>query len=46
MEFAENRLNIQKPDEYYMKKADYVITNNGKIDEIDLEEICTKIGNN
>jgi len=43
---AISRLAIQKEDSYYQKKADYIVTNNGKKDEINLEEICTKIGKN
>lgn len=40
------RLNIQENNSFYNKKADYIILNNGKIDEINMEEICTKIGMN
>ena len=43
---AKARLDIQPNDEYYKKNADYIIKNNGKIDEAKLEEICTKIGMN
>ena len=43
---AISRLAIQKEDSYYHKKADYIVTNNGKKDEINLEEICTRIGKN
>ena len=43
---AISRLAIQKEDSYYQKKADYIVTNNGKKDEIILEEICTRIGKN
>lgn len=43
---AKNRLAIQKTDEFYISKAKYIIRNNGKIEEIKLEEICTKIGTN
>lgn len=43
---AEARLNIQKSEEYYIKNADYIIENNGQLNEINLEEICTKIGKN
>ncbi len=43
---AQARINIQKNDEFYIEKADYIIKNNGQIDEINLEEICTKIGKN
>ena len=45
-ETAKARLNIQPKDEFYEKNADYIIKNNGKINEIDMEEICTKIGKN
>lgn len=45
-ETAISRLAIQKEDFYYQEKADYIVTNNGKKDEINLEEICTKIGKN
>lgn len=45
-ETAKNRLNIQAKDEFYKAKADYIITNNEKINEINLEDICTKIGIN
>lgn len=45
-ETAISRLAIQKEDLYYQEKADYIVTNNGKKDEINLEEICTKIGKN
>lgn len=45
-ETAEARLNIQENDEYYIQKSDYVIKNNRKIDEINLEEICTRVGKN
>lgn len=40
------RLNIQADDNFYTKKADYIIVNNGKIEEINMEEICIKIGMN
>jgi len=40
------RLHIQEKDEFYIKNAEYIIENNGKIEEIDWEEICTKIGSN
>ena len=43
---AKNRLAIQKTDEFYISKAKYIIRNNGKIEEIKLEEICTKIRTN
>ncbi len=45
-QIAIKRLNIQKKDEYYKSKSDYIIENNGKIEEVNLEEICTKIGKN
>ena len=45
-ESARARLEIQKDNEYYKKNADYIINNNGKIEEIDLEELCIKIGMN
>ena len=45
-ETARARLKIQKDNEYYKKNADYIINNNGKIEEIDLEELCIKIGKN
>jgi len=45
-EVAESRLKIQQQDEFYIKNTDYIIKNNGKIKEINLEEICTKIGKN
>lgn len=43
---AESRLNIQPKDEFYKERADYIIENNSKIEEIDVEDICTKIGRN
>lgn len=43
---AKARLSIQPEDEYYEKRANHIIKNNGKIEEIKLEEICTKIGTN
>lgn len=43
---AEARLNIQENDEFYIKNADYIVENNGNLDEINWEEICTKIGKN
>ena len=43
---ATARLSIQAKDSYYLKKADYIIKNNGSKNEINLEEICTKIGKN
>ena len=44
-ETALARLKIQQEDRFYIQKSDYIIKNNGKINEINLEEICTKIGN-
>lgn len=46
IETAKARLAIQRKEKYYTRKADYVLENNGKIEEINLEEICTKIGKN
>lgn len=46
IETAKARLAIQRAENYYTRKADYVLENNGKIEEINLEEICTKIGKN
>ena len=46
IETAEARLNIQPEDEYYKTRADFIIINNSKIESIDLEEICIKIGKN
>ena len=43
---AESRLSIQKEDDFYIKNADFILVNNGNIKEINLEEICTKIGKN
>lgn len=43
---AKARLNIQHEDEYYIEKSNYTIKNNGNIDELNWEEICTKIGKN
>jgi len=40
------RLSIQKDDEFYIKNADFIMENNGNLNEIKLEEICTKIGKN
>lgn len=45
-ETAKARLDIQAKDEYYIKKANYIVENNGEIDEINLEEICIVIGKN
>ena len=45
-ETALSRLKIQENDEFYIKNADYIVENNGNINEINLEEICTKIGKN
>ena len=36
---AINRLSIQKKDEYYKLKSDYIIENNERIEEINWEEI-------
>ena len=44
-ETALARLKIQQEDRFYIQKSDYIIKNNEKINEINLEEICTKIGN-
>lgn len=38
------RLKIQEADSFYIRKTNYIIENNGKLDEINWEEICTKIG--
>jgi len=43
---AEARLRIQKSDEFYKKNTDYIMENNGNINEVNLEEICIKIGKN
>ena len=43
---AEARLNIQENDEFYIKNVDLIIENNKDINEIKVEEICTKIGKN
>ncbi len=43
---AKSRLAIQHGIEYYRTHADYLMGNNGNFNEIDLEEICTKIGKN
>lgn len=43
---AKARIAIQRKEKYYTRKADYVLENNGRIEEINLEEICTKIGKN
>ena len=45
-ETAKARLKAQKDNAYYEVRADYIINNNGKIEEIDLEELCIKIGKN
>ena len=45
-ETAKARLSIQQNDTYYKTKADYIIYNNGELDKINLEEICTRIGMN
>ena len=43
---AKSRLSIQEKIEYYKTRADYILENNGNLNEINLEEICTKIGTN
>ena len=43
---AKERLAIQPEIEYYRNHADYLMGNNGNLNEINLEEICTKIGKN
>jgi len=43
---AEARLRIQKDDEFYKKNTDHIMENNGKLDEVNWEEICIKIGKN
>lgn len=43
---AKARLAIQPEIEYYRTHADYLMENNGNLNEINLEEICTKIGKN
>lgn len=43
---AKARLNIQPNDEFYKKRASFIIENNENLEKIDLEEICTKIGKN
>lgn len=43
---ARARLKIQEKDEYYIKKSNYIVENNGNIEEINWEEICTIIGKN
>ncbi len=43
---AKSRLSIQEKIEYYKTRADYILENNGNLNEINLEEICTKIGKN
>lgn len=43
---AEARIRIQKDDEFYKKNADCIMENNGKLNEVNLEEICIKIGKN
>ena len=46
-EIAIKRLNIQKDDEYYISKADFVIENNGDKKSLNkkVNEICKKIQN-
>lgn len=41
---AEQRLNVQENDDYYIKRANYIIKNNGNIEEINVEDLCTRIG--
>lgn len=43
---AKSRLSIQAKIEYYKTRANYILENNGDLNEINLEEICTKIGKN
>lgn len=43
---ANLRIKAQPEDEFYKKHANYIIENNHSIDEINWEEICTKIGKN
>ena len=43
---AKARLNIQPNDEFYKKRASFIIENNENLEKIYLEEICTKIGKN
>lgn len=46
IETAKARLSIQATDDFYKSRANFVIENNKKIEDLDLEEICTKIGMN
>ena len=43
---AKARLKIQQKNEYYIKRANKVIQNNGDLNEINMEDICTEIGKN
>ena len=43
-ETALARLKIQQEDKFYIQKSDYIIENNEEINQINWEEICTKIG--
>lgn len=43
---AEARLRIQKDEEFYKKNTDYIMENNGNLNEVNLEDICIKIGKN
>lgn len=43
---AKSRLAIQDKSEDYKTRANYILENNGDLNEINLEEICTKIGKN
>lgn len=46
-ETAENRINSQHNDEYYMTKSDFCVTNNGSIEELQqqLDDIFRRIVN-
>ena len=46
VETAKARLAMQSTENYYKEKADYMLENNGRIEDVDLEEICIKIGKN
>ena len=46
VKIAKSRLKIQQDDEFYIKRANKIIQNNGEMNDINLEEICTKIGKN
>ena len=43
---AKARLQIQNNNEYYLKRANNVIKNNGDLNEINVEDICIEIGKN